>query len=79
MTASVEAPIRAVIFDLDGTLLTTGGAGTVAWDKAFQEVFGKSVKHRQGDRVGHDRATMSPSLPFRPCSTASQAIGTSKS
>jgi phosphoglycolate phosphatase-like HAD superfamily hydrolase len=38
-----DAPIRAVIFDVDGTLLTTGGAGGVAWDKAFQEVFGKSV------------------------------------
>ena len=38
-----EAPIRAVIFDVDGTLLTTGGAGGVAWDKAFQEVFGKSI------------------------------------
>jgi phosphoglycolate phosphatase-like HAD superfamily hydrolase len=41
--APAEAPIRAVIFDVDGTLLTTGGAGAVAWDKAFQEVFGKSV------------------------------------
>lgn len=38
-----DAPIRSVIFDVDGTLLTTGGAGGVAWDKAFQEVFGKSV------------------------------------
>ena len=43
MTAPAEAPIGAVIFDVDGTLLTTGGAGAVAWDKAFQEVFGKWV------------------------------------
>ena len=39
----IEAPIKAVILDVDGILLTTGGAGAVAWDKAFQEVFGKSV------------------------------------
>lgn len=38
-----EAPVKAVIFDLDGTLLSTGGAGGLAWDRAFQEVFGKSV------------------------------------
>ncbi len=44
MSAAADgAPIRAVIFDVDGTLLTTGGAGAVAWDKAFQQVFGKSV------------------------------------
>lgn len=41
--APSEATIKSVIFDVDGTLLTTGGAGAVAWDKAFQEVFGKSV------------------------------------
>lgn len=41
--ASADAPIGAVIFDLDGTLLTTGGAGGVAWARAFQEVFGKPV------------------------------------
>ena len=41
--APAETPIKAVIFDVDGTLLTTGGAGAVAWNKAFEEVFGKSV------------------------------------
>jgi len=41
--ASVDAAVKAVIFDIDGTLLTTGGAGGVAWDKAFQEVHGVSV------------------------------------
>lgn len=43
MTPSSGAPIRAVIFDVDGTLLTTGGAGAVAWDRAFQQIFGRSV------------------------------------
>lgn len=38
-----ERPIRAVIFDLDGTLLTTGGAGAIAWSRAFEEIHGKPV------------------------------------
>ena len=29
---------RAVLFDIDGTLLVTGGAGAVAWQRAFEEV-----------------------------------------
>lgn len=57
--APAEAPIRAVIFDVDGTLLTTGGAGAVAWDKAFQEAFGKSVdiaKVTESGMTDHDVA-----------------------
>ena len=57
--APVDAPIRAVIFDVDGTLLTTGGAGAVAWDKAFREVFGKSVdiaKVTESGMTDHDVA-----------------------
>ena len=30
----------AVLFDIDGTLITTGGAGAVAWRRAFEEVHG---------------------------------------
>jgi phosphoglycolate phosphatase-like HAD superfamily hydrolase len=30
--------IRAVLFDIDGTLLVTGGAGGVAWQRAFEEL-----------------------------------------
>jgi phosphoglycolate phosphatase len=33
-------PIRAVLFDIDGTLLVTGGAGGVAWQRAFEELHG---------------------------------------
>ena len=40
---AADAPIRAVIFDVDGTLLTTGGAGGVAWAKAFADVHGTPV------------------------------------
>jgi phosphoglycolate phosphatase len=35
-----DAKIAAVVFDIDGTLLTTGGAGAVAWGKAFAELYG---------------------------------------
>ena len=57
--APAEAPIKAVILDVDGTLLTTGGAGAVAWDKAFREVFGKSVdiaKVTESGMTDHDVA-----------------------
>jgi phosphoglycolate phosphatase len=31
---------RAVLFDIDGTILVTGGAGGVAWERAFDELYG---------------------------------------
>ena len=31
---------RAVLFDIDGTILVTGGAGAVAWQRAFDELYG---------------------------------------
>jgi phosphoglycolate phosphatase len=37
---SVRGAIRAVLFDIDGTLLVTGGAGGVAWQRAFGELHG---------------------------------------
>jgi phosphoglycolate phosphatase-like HAD superfamily hydrolase len=37
---SEAGPIRAVLFDIDGTLLVTGGAGGVAWQRAFEELHG---------------------------------------
>jgi phosphoglycolate phosphatase len=36
---SEASAIRAVLFDIDGTLLVTGGAGAVAWQRAFEELF----------------------------------------
>jgi phosphoglycolate phosphatase len=30
----------AALFDIDGTLLTTGGAGAVAWRHAFEDLYG---------------------------------------
>jgi phosphoglycolate phosphatase-like HAD superfamily hydrolase len=37
---SEPSAIRAVLFDIDGTLLVTGGAGGVAWQRAFEELHG---------------------------------------
>jgi phosphoglycolate phosphatase len=34
-----ESP-RIVLFDIDGTLVSTGGAGAVAWKRAFEELYG---------------------------------------
>jgi phosphoglycolate phosphatase len=42
-TVPVDAPIKAILFDIDGTLLTTGGAGAVAWSKAFVDVHNTPV------------------------------------
>jgi phosphoglycolate phosphatase len=36
----VSDPARAVLFDIDGTILVTGGAGGVAWKRAFEERHG---------------------------------------
>jgi phosphoglycolate phosphatase-like HAD superfamily hydrolase len=37
---SEASGIRAVLFDIDGTILVTGGAGGVAWQRAFEELHG---------------------------------------
>jgi phosphoglycolate phosphatase-like HAD superfamily hydrolase len=36
----VRAVIEAALFDIDGTLLVTGGAGAVAWQRGFREMHG---------------------------------------
>jgi phosphoglycolate phosphatase len=35
-----DAPYRILLFDIDGTLVSTGGAGAVAWKRAFDELYG---------------------------------------
>jgi phosphoglycolate phosphatase len=37
---SEPGAIHAILFDIDGTLLVTGGAGAVAWQRAFEELHG---------------------------------------
>ena len=36
----MRSVIHAVLFDIDGTLLVTGGAGGVAWQRGFEELYG---------------------------------------
>jgi phosphoglycolate phosphatase len=36
----MSEPYRILLFDIDGTLVTTGGAGAVAWRQAFEELHG---------------------------------------
>jgi phosphoglycolate phosphatase-like HAD superfamily hydrolase len=37
---SEPGAVRAVLFDIDGTILVTGGAGGFAWQRAFQDLHG---------------------------------------
>jgi phosphoglycolate phosphatase len=37
---SEATDIHAVLFDIDGTLLVTGGAGGIAWQRGFEELYG---------------------------------------
>jgi phosphoglycolate phosphatase len=43
---------RAVLFDIDGTLLVTGGAGAVAWQRAFRESHGIDANIEEHTRAG---------------------------
>jgi phosphoglycolate phosphatase len=36
----MASPHRILLFDIDGTLVSTGGAGAVAWRRAFEELHG---------------------------------------
>ncbi len=44
--------IEAVLFDIDGTLLVTGGAGAVAWQRAFRELHGVDANISEHTRAG---------------------------
>jgi phosphoglycolate phosphatase len=48
----VSDAIKAVLWDIDGTLLTTGGAGAVAWQRAFQELYGIEANIDENTRAG---------------------------
>ena len=52
-----ENSVRAVVFDIDGTLLTTGGAGAKAWARAFHDEFGVDADiedYTEGGMPDHD-------------------------
>jgi phosphoglycolate phosphatase-like HAD superfamily hydrolase len=44
--------IKAVLFDIDGTLLVTGGAGAVAWQRAFLELYGIEANIEEHTHAG---------------------------
>jgi phosphoglycolate phosphatase len=44
--------IKAVLWDIDGTLITTGGAGAVAWQRAFEELYGVEANIDEHTRAG---------------------------
>ncbi|MGH3773382.1 MAG: HAD family hydrolase [Pseudonocardiaceae bacterium] len=41
--ASHSATVLAILFDIDGTLISTGGASSVAWRRAFADLYGIPV------------------------------------
>ena len=43
---------RVVLFDVDGTLIDTGGAGGRSWSYAFREAFGVDGDIRRFSEVG---------------------------
>lgn len=44
--------IKAVLWDIDGTLISTGGAGAVAWQRAFGELYGVEANIDEHTRAG---------------------------
>ncbi|HST69162.1 MAG TPA: HAD family hydrolase [Solirubrobacterales bacterium] len=44
--------IKAVLWDIDGTLLKTGGAGAVAWQRAFRELWEVDANITEHTREG---------------------------
>ena len=44
--------IEAVLFDIDGTLISTGGAGAIAWRRAFQDLHGTPLDIREVTESG---------------------------
>ena len=44
--------IETVLFDIDGTLLVTGGAGAVAWQRAFRELHGVDADIEEHTHAG---------------------------
>jgi phosphoglycolate phosphatase-like HAD superfamily hydrolase len=49
---SAGGTIKIVLWDIDGTLLVTGGAGAVAWQRAFQEQWGTEANIEEHTQAG---------------------------
>jgi phosphoglycolate phosphatase-like HAD superfamily hydrolase len=48
----MRSAIRTVLFDIDGTLLVTGGAGAVAWQRAFLELYAVEANIEEHTHAG---------------------------
>lgn len=48
----MRSAIRAILFDIDGTLLYTGGAGAVAWQRAFEQLHGIEANIEEHTHAG---------------------------
>ena len=44
----------AILFDIDGTLIVTGGAGAASWRLAFDELYGPGDQHFTGGPRNHE-------------------------
>lgn len=40
MIPASDSTVVAILFDIDGTLITSGGAGAVSWRRAFDDLYG---------------------------------------
>jgi phosphoglycolate phosphatase len=48
----IPEPPVAVLFDIDGTLISTGGAGAVAWSHAFADLYGLAANIEEVTEAG---------------------------
>ena len=40
MIPASDSTVVAILFDIDGTLINSGGAGAVSWRRAFEDLYG---------------------------------------
>lgn len=52
MAARHSDGVLAILFDIDGTLITTGGASAVAWRRAFVDLYGIPADIRESTHAG---------------------------
>lgn len=49
---SEDGRIKTILWDIDGTLLVTGGAGAVAWQRAFEQQWGIEANIEEHTQAG---------------------------
>lgn len=60
---------RLILFDIDGTILNTGGAGKWAMVEALKEVFGRNVPHEGYRMSGKTEFDQGPPTRLSPSGT----------